>query len=67
MPEELEPAALAAVAAAYAIVLRARNAASPEPATPAWRVAARLSVGSETTIVTPPAARRSPWNASGGP
>jgi hypothetical protein len=61
MPD-LEPDALAAVAAAYAMLLRARAESAP-PAIPAWRLAARLSIaGVETTRV-----RRSRWSAANAP
>jgi hypothetical protein len=59
-------AELAAIAAAYAIVMRARAAASsPALAPPAWRLAARIELATAPEART--AARRSAWRASTAP
>jgi CelD/BcsL family acetyltransferase involved in cellulose biosynthesis len=60
MPD-LEPEALAAVAAAYAILMQARDS-TPAP-TPRWRLAARMSVAD----ADPTRVRRSRWSAATAP
>ena len=64
MNDRPDEAALAAIAAAYLIVVRARSAAAP-PATPPWRLAARIELDDASSARV--AARRSAWRAATGP
>ena len=65
MNDRPDEATLAAIAAAYAIVVRARITATPPPAVPRWRLAARVELDDAWSARV--AARRSAWRAGIGP